>query len=826
MDSKQSDAIALAQQEAFTALDSHLQYFVSQYASGHTELSKLVRAENLSVAEHTAREILRSATAVQSHVTSELVVAENSITNHVNSRLEEATEQITSSMRHTNLEAVTQLQRERLLRSLKFPAMNERLNQVVESYESTFEWILRSRAASDNSASDDDTSECSSGDDDGFENMEQSIDEHVANSKAVESLSQRGISMLADDADSLSDDAGQLSDDSTSDQQTGEPILRHTCGTKEDDLWDNFGDWLKSDSTLYWISGKPGSGKSTLVKFLLGSPLTREALDVWKPDTAILSHFFWKPGSRMQKSIKGLLCTILHQALSEDRDALNVFLSSTPSLASKDVDTDWSFEELRAESIRILSSIYRPLCIFIDGLDEINDEDGATDLMRVINDIRVLANIKICVASRPEPRFEKLLRNEQRLQLQDLTAKDMKRYATGALRPYLDGQPSSPSLEHSVIYTLLYKADGVFLWLRLAIQSLIRGLENGDNGDVLLERLSLLPDELSQLYHDMWTRLNDDIPLYRKSAAQYFNLIMEADDIDTKIVKFTTRPNYSPYYGGGGCINIFQLMAATETTVQVTLLNQRSELDESRLTQLCECTQTAVKIRCAGLVEVQTRHTPHTPHTPTIEYYHGRHISVLPYLNTRVYFVHRTAYDYLRDSDHGHELRRYDESSRDDRIVSLMRAQLAQDRIFTSGAFNSVHRIMIPLSWIHHPNYHGTVEEILRISWDWYNLMHLRYSPDDKFIPNFLAVAAWTSFRNFVISNIANSPNRSTLAKEVLRDMMSLSWSHDYRLQAKLSEDLVSLHNILVDFLKPWVVRILTRRGSAVTTPWYMNGQY
>lgn len=43
--------------------------------------------------------------------------------------------------------------------------------------------------------------------------------------------------------------------------------------------WDNFQEWLLSESNTYWISGKPGSGKSTLVKFLVTSNHTQTTLN-------------------------------------------------------------------------------------------------------------------------------------------------------------------------------------------------------------------------------------------------------------------------------------------------------------------------------------------------------------------------------------------------------------------------------------------------------------------------------------------------------------------------------------------------------------------
>jgi ABC-type lipoprotein export system ATPase subunit len=34
----------------------------------------------------------------------------------------------------------------------------------------------------------------------------------------------------------------------------------------EDKPWDNFSRWLRSGDSIYWISGKAGSGKSTLMR--------------------------------------------------------------------------------------------------------------------------------------------------------------------------------------------------------------------------------------------------------------------------------------------------------------------------------------------------------------------------------------------------------------------------------------------------------------------------------------------------------------------------------------------------------------------------------
>ena len=81
--------------------------------------------------------------------------------------------------------------------------------------------------------------------------------------------------------------------------------------------WDDFVKWLTSDEPLYWITGKPGSGKSTLMKFIASHDQTKQALAKWAGDTEIwlIPFFFWNSGSDLQMSQEGLIRSILLQAL-------------------------------------------------------------------------------------------------------------------------------------------------------------------------------------------------------------------------------------------------------------------------------------------------------------------------------------------------------------------------------------------------------------------------------------------------------------------------------------------------------------------------------
>jgi hypothetical protein len=79
--------------------------------------------------------------------------------------------------------------------------------------------------------------------------------------------------------------------------------------------WSNFVDWLEHGKGVYWINGKAGSGKSTLMNYITNEPRTEEALTTWADSTELLtpSFFFWNAGTVLQKTYQGLLRSLLFQ---------------------------------------------------------------------------------------------------------------------------------------------------------------------------------------------------------------------------------------------------------------------------------------------------------------------------------------------------------------------------------------------------------------------------------------------------------------------------------------------------------------------------------
>lgn len=430
--------------------------------------------------------------------------------------------------------------------------------------------------------------------------------------------------------------------------------------------WDSFSDWLSSSDSIYWISGKPGSGKTTLFKYILEDQRTREHLDIWSRDCKIVSHYFWRPGSRMQKNLEGLYFSLLYQLLESNAMALGDVMSI---VGPKDSHTDWSSAELKSVLLRTLDFRENGVCMFLDGIDEIAPEDGTKDgipeFLDLISKLAQRGKTKLCLASRPDPPIlEMRLCEYPRLRLQDLNYQDLTVYARGHVN-----LPKTDELNYH-IRSLVSKAQGVFLWLILATKSINEGVDNGDDYKFLQERIDRLPEDLDSLYQDMWERGSAKSPRgYRQTAALYFKLLL-------------AWQIFSP---AGRDFSMLELMLATTSIGDKVTSNSSGEplnptLQDDML-QNCSEVEKKLDIYCFGLVEVVPEPTRYYMRMSWYERKYNRAIAVA--LTRRLQFIHRTASDFLTDTESGDKILGFDSSSDFTIHYRLMKAWLASLAIGT-----------------------------------------------------------------------------------------------------------------------------------------------
>ncbi len=171
-----------------------------------------------------------------------------------------------------------------------------------------------------------------------------------------------------------------------------------------------FVNWLDSQTGIFWIQGKPGSGKSTLMKFISEHVDTQNHLRLWASGrTLVPGNFFWHAGSPLQKSREGLLRSILFEILRRCPDLVpRVYeLRSGPEGNFEDDDWSWTADDLLQVCCDVLQSAKgHRFCFFIDGLDEY--EEGrmtSRDLINIVESLGRSSNVKLCVSSRPWSAF-------------------------------------------------------------------------------------------------------------------------------------------------------------------------------------------------------------------------------------------------------------------------------------------------------------------------------------------------------------------------------------------------------------------------------------
>lgn len=295
--------------------------------------------------------------------------------------------------------------------------------------------------------------------------------------------------------------------------------------------WSSFSNWLENDSTdIYWITGKPGAGKSTLIKFILEHCRTVQCLRKWASSSPpiVLGYYFWAAGSDLQKSHEGLLRALLWKALRTRPDLIpKVLLArwTMMKLHGQDVNLPkWSVNELRKAFRQLATEITKKdkLALIIDGLDEFSSDHRS--LVQLIKDLSTLPHVKICVSSRPWNIFRDEFSCNPSLSVENLTRGDIQLY----VEDHFSGSKAFHELHAlqpettKIVKDIVDKARGVFLWVKIVVTALLEGLSDGDTLPDLQETIDELPEDLSQLFQAIWDRIDSN---YHEDASQLFQIM-------------------------------------------------------------------------------------------------------------------------------------------------------------------------------------------------------------------------------------------------------------------------------------------------------------
>jgi hypothetical protein len=296
--------------------------------------------------------------------------------------------------------------------------------------------------------------------------------------------------------------------------------------------------WLREENGVFHISGKPGSGKSTLMKLLLRDEKTKQELKEWAGGSQLVfAHFFfWLSGERLQHSLEGLYRSILFETLIQCPELIpNVFPRAYRSFSKANADE--SIDELffRPSDIQkaftdLMTRSPQPgyrVCLFIDGLDEYGGENvSELDHQRLADALVTWAahrDVKILASSRPHRQFEDTFSDERRIRLHELTRSDI--VLAGRQMFEKDKSFARPEVQAcyaGLVSKVAYRAEGVFLWASLAIRSLLNAVGRYDPIDSLEEHLNGIPRNVDKLYEKMFLSID---PVDRARAFKLLLLV-------------------------------------------------------------------------------------------------------------------------------------------------------------------------------------------------------------------------------------------------------------------------------------------------------------
>ncbi|EWC48004.1 hypothetical protein DRE_02583 [Drechslerella stenobrocha 248] len=278
--------------------------------------------------------------------------------------------------------------------------------------------------------------------------------------------------------------------------------------------------WMTSEHGIFYISGKPGAGKSTLIKFLYTQGKTIQRLQTWalagNKKLCYGHFFFFQPDGELAHSLCAFKSAILHTVLSSCPSMISTLFSGKwerfqdspgyhiPAFRKDEVND--AFDLLIKEQLNgTLRQNYR-FAFFIDGVDEFVSamNESPLDVSRCLVEWASAwgDSLKICVSSRDDRAFVEPLNQDPKFRVEDLTGGVMLQTARKRLtsigrfhKLFPECQQQNQVLEH-----LVERSEGIFLWLQLVLSGLEDSLCKGVTKKLFLSRIDGYPARLTDKF--------------------------------------------------------------------------------------------------------------------------------------------------------------------------------------------------------------------------------------------------------------------------------------------------------------------------------------
>ncbi|RYP56283.1 hypothetical protein DL771_012070 [Monosporascus sp. 5C6A] len=389
-----------------------------------------------------------------------------------------------------------------------------------------------------------------------------------------------------------------------------------------------FRSFLRGNGQTFFISGRAGCGKSTLMKFLGHDSIVREDLATWADGfkLVVVGIYFWGSDDLLQKSLKGFYTSILYHTLKQSPELIGVIFPRSDGEGLSSDAAEVPISELESAFLRLTelrnSGTHR-FCYFVDGLDEYDGD--ALEHRKLAEKLMAWADskaVKVVCSARPHTVFLDVFnRAGPTISFHQLTRSDIRDFAESQFVTYL-GVPELREAKETcldITEDIVSRADGVFLWASLVVRSLINGALEHENGECLRKRLQDCPDDLNSLFRNMLDRV-DSSPWNRQCSNTVLYLATHNPfDRPLNALIYSWLPEVDWFRG-------------ESSTREFPFTSKRRPLSEKEILRRHDYVRSLLHRSTHGLIEmVEVSET-------------------IPYFKYRVDFFHRSARDYLRET--------------------------------------------------------------------------------------------------------------------------------------------------------------------------------
>lgn len=275
---------------------------------------------------------------------------------------------------------------------------------------------------------------------------------------------------------------------------------------------EEYQDWIThqnlDDPCCLWLKGKPGSGKSTLMKLMYRCLKDPKMLKrkVGTSDAIVIAFFFNGRGVDLEKSVLGMYRSLLFQIIDNPladhlRTQSDVFTNPFSMPQDLTEDYEWTIRDLQDLFQAIIEALGDVIILcFIDALDE-GDDGEICDMIDFMASLRS-TNFKPCFSSRPYTNISVQRTVELKLDFLERHYRDVSIYVSRNLKI---GHDESV---RTIRKRIEEKAAGIFLWARLVVDRLNADYRSNPSAPFAdLERtLDGLPQDLGKLFLDRLQR--------------------------------------------------------------------------------------------------------------------------------------------------------------------------------------------------------------------------------------------------------------------------------------------------------------------------------